>query len=61
VAQYLLRNSKNPDSIIEKTERGIYHLNMSSKATQQLMLAFREDDSDDTPAPVQDLSLGLFD
>ena len=30
VAQFLLRNSKNPESLIEKTDRGVYHLNMKN-------------------------------
>jgi hypothetical protein len=60
VAQYLLRNSKNPDSIIEKTERGIYHLNLRSKETQQLMLQFSEEQQPVVEEKPQDLSLSLF-
>lgn len=61
VAQFLLRNSKNPDSIIEKTDRGIYHLNMRSTETQQLMLQFQDERQDtDTQQPSVDLSLSLF-
>lgn len=61
VAQYLLRNSKNRDSIIEKTERGIYHLNLKSAETQQLMLQFQDEAPEETVSPqTDDLSLSLF-
>ena len=60
VAQYLLRNSKSPDSIIEKAERGIYHLNLRSKETQQLMLQFVEELQPVAEEKPQDLSLSLF-
>ena len=61
VAQYLLRNSKNPDSIIEKTDRGVYHLNLRSQETQQLMLQFavHQDETESKNEP-EDLSLSLF-
>ena len=63
VAQYLLRNSKNPDSIIERTERGIYHLNIRSQETRQLMLQFVEEADEVEKHPLQyvDESLSLFD
>ena len=62
VSQFLLRNSKNPESLIEKTDRGVYHLNMKNTQTQQLMLEFKEQPQEEpTEAPVKDLSLGLFD
>ncbi|MBQ6681172.1 MAG: hypothetical protein IJM78_02970 [Prevotella sp.] len=61
VAQFLLRNSKNPDSIIEKTDRGIYRMNLKSQETQQLMLQFAAHDEDTVQeTPAEDLSLSLF-
>ena len=66
VHQYLLRNSKSPQSIIERTgKRGYYRLNIgNSSMARQLMLEFRDEaecpHDDDTVAPV-DLSLNLFD
>ena len=62
VAHFLLRNSKNPESLIEKTDRGVYHLNMKNTQTQQLMLEFRDTPLEEpTETPTKDLSLGLFD
>lgn len=66
VQQYLLRNSKSPQSLIESTgRRGYYRLNTKNNAdARQLMLQFRATESD-TPKeqekPLQDLSLSLFD
>ncbi|MBQ7421689.1 MAG: hypothetical protein IJV27_06090 [Prevotella sp.] len=61
VAQYLLKNSKNPDSFIEKTDRGIYHLNLKSQETQQLMLKFGESkQQNEEPITSKDFSLNLF-
>ena len=63
VAAYLLRNSKSSDSLIEKTERGIYRLNPKSSETRQLMLQFcdkGEDDEEDNTIGHEDLSLSLF-
>nr|MBP7472753.1 hypothetical protein [Prevotella sp.] len=41
VSQYLIRNSKNQDSIIERTDcRGIYRINFKNKVSQQLLLKF---------------------
>ena len=43
VMQYLLRNSKNQNSIIERAERrGMYRLNYNSRETMQLMLQFND-------------------
>ncbi len=65
VQQYLLKNSKSQQSLIESTgQRGYYRLNTTgSKDAQQLMLLFRDDIvSDDVqPSAPQDLSLDLFD
>lgn len=66
VQQYLLRNSKSSQSLIEATgRRGYYRLNTQGSAdARQLMLQFREEQQQ-TEAPVeappQDLSLNLFD
>ena len=64
VQQYLLRNSKSPQSLIESTgRRGYYRLNTQNSAdARQLMLNFR-DDQPEAPAEEpqqQDLSLDLF-
>lgn len=64
VQQYLLRNSKSSQSLIESTgRRGYYRLNTKgSHDAQQLMLQFS--DEQQPPAeekPQQDLSLDLFD
>lgn len=61
VAQYLIRNSKNSESIVEKVGRGTYRLNMKSQETRQLMLQFTDEvevtENSDKP---EDLSLSLF-
>ena len=65
VQQFLLRNSKSQQSLIESTgQRGYYRLNTTgSKDAQQLMLLFRDDivTDDVQPSAQQDLSLDLFD
>lgn len=65
VQQYLLKNSKSQQSLIESTgQRGYYRLNTTgSKDAQQLMLLFRDDivNDDVQPSAQQDLSLDLFD
>ena len=62
VQQYLLKNSKNPDSIIESAGvRGTYRMNPSSKESQQLMLLFREDEQEEPETKQEDQSLSLFD
>lgn len=65
VQQYLLKNSKSPQSLIESTgKRGYYRLNTSNNAdARQLMLEFRNtqaQEEDAEPAPQQDYSLDLF-
>ena len=61
VSQYLLRNSKNPESIIEKNERGIYHLNFKSQVTLQLMLQFTDNVIEsEQESKNEDCSLSLF-
>ena len=64
VQQYLLRNSKSQQSLIESTgRRGYYRLNTENNANaRQLMLAFREPMTEEKEEkPVIDLSLNLFD
>ncbi|MCR5076945.1 MAG: hypothetical protein K6A82_02785 [Prevotella sp.] len=60
VQQYLLKNSKNIDSVIEKTKKGVYRLNESSTMTQQLLLQFRDEEETVDEKPVIDQSLSLF-
>ena len=61
VQSYLLRNSKNPDSIIEKTDtRGNYRLNPNNQESRQLMLLFLEVNEEEESKPSEDLSLSLF-
>ena len=65
VQQYLLRNSKSQQSLIESTgRRGYYRLHTSGSAdARQLMLQFtndQQDEKEEEKPPVQDLSLDLF-
>lgn len=63
VQQFLLRNSKSAQSLIESTgQRGYYRLNTDgSQDAQQLMLQFREDcQPQEEEKPRKDLSLDLF-
>jgi len=63
VQQYLLRNSKSPQSLIEHTERrGYYRLNTTgSSDARQLMLQFTEEhEEEEEKKPQKDLSLNLF-
>jgi len=63
VQQFLLRNSKSSQSLIERTERrGYYRLNTSgSTDARQLMLQFSEvQEEKKEEKPQQDLSLDLF-
>lgn len=64
VQQYLLKNSKDPQSLITSTgQRGYYRLNTRNNTdAQQLMIEFRQDkvqEPKETTADV-DLSLDLF-
>lgn len=64
VQQYLLKNSKSQQSLIENTgRRGFYRLNtQGSDDARQLMLQFHEEKEDkENEKPQQDLSLSLFD
>lgn len=62
VSQFLIRNSKNRDSWVEKAGgHGVYRLNSKSEKTRQLMLRF-----EDAPQKEErgerggDMSLSLF-
>ena len=47
VTQYLIKNSKNPNSIIEKGKGyGVYHINYQSSAVQQLMFKFASSEAE---------------
>ena len=64
VQQYLLRNSKSAQSLIERTgQRGYYRLNTSGSAdAMQTLLQFRDEQQPkEEEKPRQDLSLSLFD
>ena len=64
VQQYLLKNSKSAQSLIESTgRRGYYRLNTQNNAdARQLLLAFREPVAEEKEErPAVDLSLSLFD
>ena len=65
VQQYLLKNSKSSQSLIESTgRRGYYRLNTKNNAdARQLMLMFREhsDEEKEEEKPSADFSLSLFD
>ena len=67
VQQYLLRNSKSPQSLIERTDRrGYYRLNIQNNDdARQLMLEFREhadlQEEEKEEKPPCDFSLSLFD
>ena len=63
VQQYLLRNSKSSQSLVESTgRRGYYRLNtQGSTDARQLVLLFREAQEEKTEEkPQLDLSLDLF-
>ena len=63
VQQYLLRNSKSQQSLIESAgRRGYYRLNTTGSAdAQQMLLQFREEHEEkEEEKPQQDLSLDLF-
>ena len=64
VQQYLLKNSKSAQSLIESTgQRGCYRLNTTgSQDALQLLLQFRDEQQPkEEEKPRQDLSLDLFD
>lgn len=64
VGQYLKRNSKCVDSIIERTDlRGVYRINLRNEHSQQLMLQFQDEynEKESSQEAVVDQSLSLFD
>ena len=64
VQQYLLKNSKSSQSLIENTgHRGFYRLNTTGSADAlQMMLQFHEEQQEkEEEKSQQDLSLDLFD
>ena len=64
VGQYLKRNSKCADSIIERTDlRGVYRINLCNEHSQQLMLQFQDeyDEKENSQEAAVDQSLSLFD
>lgn len=63
VQQFLFRNSKSNQSLIESTgRRGYYRLNTEGSAdARQMMLQFRDEKEEkEEEKPQQDLSLDLF-
>ncbi len=63
VRQYLARNSKSSNSVIEKTgEWGTYRINLNSGESEQLMLKFTDVavDENETSQLEEDQSLNLF-
>ena len=62
VRQFLQRNSKNKDSMVESTGvRGVYRINEKSSDSQQLMLMFSDEIQEaEEKKPVVDQSLSLF-
>lgn len=67
VQQYLLKNSKSPQSLIENAgHRGVYRLNTRNNAdARQLMLEFKNHTAQEDPVESEgnthpDLSLDLF-
>jgi hypothetical protein len=64
VQQYLLKNSKSNQSLIERTgHRGYYRLNTTGSADAlQMVLQFRDEQQEkEEEKPQMDLSLNLFD
>jgi len=64
VRQYLMRNSKNPNSVIERTDaRGIYRVNTNVSEGQQLILHFGrniDEELEEEKKIDTDQSLSLF-
>ena len=62
VQYYLLKNSHNPNSIIQRLSlRGTYRLNPLSGDAQQLRLQFSKEPEETAESPTEDQSLSLFD
>ena len=64
VSQFLIKNAKNPSSIIEKgSGHGVYKLNFKDKLAEQLILKFspHKEQTDFNNSSDSQLSLTLFD
>ena len=62
VQQYLFRNSRKKNAVIEKTPvRGVYRINKNSAEFRQLMLLFMPEEDTVVKKPSMDGSLSLFD
>ncbi|MGN1229838.1 MAG: hypothetical protein ACI4T5_09345 [Prevotella sp.] len=70
VQQFLVRNSKTPQSLVSKTQWGIYKLNPNSAQARQLEIDFRkkedadkmeQEEEEEQRKDAPDLSLSLFD
>ncbi len=65
VTHFLISHSRSVDSIIEKTDRGVYRINNMVKESQQLMFDFTDEtppktDVQDEKNDEADYSLSLF-
>lgn len=62
VAGYLMKNSKQKNSYVEKTEeRGVYRLSLSVGDPLQLLFDFKEEEKEEKPeTSCEDKSLSLF-
>ncbi|MDO4159695.1 MAG: hypothetical protein Q4D41_04495 [Prevotellaceae bacterium] len=66
VNNFILRCSRQPDPIIEKTDtRGVYRISLTSGESRQLQFDFKDydednDDGKDSHAEHEDTSLSLF-
>ena len=64
VSQFLIKNSKRKDSLIEKGEgHGVYRLNCHSKEAEQIMIKFADasqDSNQGLKGEDKDTSLSLF-
>lgn len=62
IKNYLQRSSKQPHSMIERTKKGYYRLNIQNEDSRQLFLNFSDNiDNDVTQRNLKDESLSLFD
>lgn len=62
IKNYLQRSSKQPHSMIERTKKGYYRLNVEKEESRQLFLNFSDNiDKDVSQRNLKDESLSLFD
>lgn len=64
VSQFLSRQAKNPDSIIQKGDgHGVYRIDFNKSEAQKMMLQFapHEENTEEVKTTNKDLSLSLFD